>query len=206
LRNDNEEVKTVTEAVKRKEEIDKVIPKPENKKKPMAILDYVDKVKAGDYKTLEMINLYQPPKKPEPTYSNLMKEIGRPDVSAAFDKITKKKITKIPKLRSDNEVLMEYYKTGSPGDRARHIRHEKESKKLDKRLDIEMGNKPIEEVKKVEVPEITVPRFIVNPNFPPQEDVRVVIKRLADNKLQQQRKAFRDRYGSEGIASLKEPS
>ena len=221
----------------------------------------------------------------KPTTSDLMKEIGRPDVAKAIDKITKKKITgydnkkvgaldvasaqsrdilseqlmykfdastgkffngngqsvnsmaeanklndetaivapggegkqfqeqykkdnspptKIPKLKSDNEVLIEYYKTGSPQQRAQYLKYKRASKELDKRLDKEMG---IIKEKKVEVSKEVVPKIELElpRELAPQEDVRVAIKRLADQRLAEERKAFGKIYGFEGIAGLKVP-
>ena len=49
--------------------------------------------------------------------------------------------TKISKLKSDSDVLIEYYKSGTPQERAQYLKHKRDSKELDRRLDIEMGNK-----------------------------------------------------------------
>jgi len=196
IRNDNEQVKTV--AVKRNKELDKVIPDPLDnpylksvlkeighvypKKKPMDILTYIDKVKFNYSK--------QPILKNDPNDYNFQS-------------------TKKPDL-ADHEVLEKYYAEGTTQERAQYLKHKRNSKELDKRLDKEMGI-----IKETKVPKKTIPQLSERAlqsigridawYTKPQHvkfDVREEIKRTAESKRKEELKAFDKRFGKGGIASL----
>jgi len=120
---------------------------------------------------------------------------------------------KKPEL-ADHEILEKYYAEGTIQERALHLKHRRESKELDERLDIEMGVKPVEETK-VEVPKKTIPQLSERAlqsigridawYTKPQHvkfDVREEIKRTAESKRKEELKAFDKRFGKGGIASL----
>jgi len=178
------EPQTLSEIEKYYSKGDRIAQKGEEllKKKPMDILTYIDKVKFNYSK--------QPILKNDPNDYNFQS-------------------TKKPDL-ADHEVLEKYYAEGTTQERAQYLKHKRNSKELDKRLDKEMGI-----IKETKVPKKTIPQLSERAlqsigridawYTKPQHvkfDVREEIKRTAESKRKEELKEFDKRFGKGGIASL----